>query len=114
VVSDSQAQDIDVVLHALADPTRRDILVRALQGEESVSALARRYPMSFPAVHKHVAVLERANLVTKRRNGREQLVSGNVAAVRTVARFVDELEAVWRARVDRMAEVLRHEQGDRP
>jgi DNA-binding transcriptional ArsR family regulator len=113
MVSDSQTQDVDVVLHALADPTRRDILRRALQVEESVSALARRYPMSFPAVHKHVAVLERANLVTKRRNGREQLVAGNVAAVRTVAQLVDELEAVWRARVDRMAEALRHEQGDR-
>jgi DNA-binding transcriptional ArsR family regulator len=114
MVSDAPPQDVDVVLHALADPTRRDILLHALQGEESVSALARRYPMSFPAVHKHVAVLERANLVTKRRNGREQLVAGNMAAVRTVARLVDELEAVWRARVDRMADVLRNEQGDRP
>jgi DNA-binding transcriptional ArsR family regulator len=113
MVTDAQARDVDVVLHALADPTRRDILVRALQGEESVSALARRYPMSFPAVHKHVAVLERANLVTKRRRGREQLVAGNVDALRTVARLLDELEAVWRARVDRMEDVLRHEYGDR-
>jgi DNA-binding transcriptional ArsR family regulator len=108
-----QAREVDDVLHALADPTRRDILVRAIQGEESVSALARRYPMSFPAVHKHVAVLERANLVTKRRRGREQLVAGNVEALRTVARLLDDLEAVWRARVDRMEDVLRREQGDR-
>jgi DNA-binding transcriptional ArsR family regulator len=113
MVSGRQTQELNDVLHALADPTRRDILVRVLQGEESVSALTRRYPMSFPAVHKHVSVLERAGLVTKRRSGRERLVAGHVEALRIVARLLDDLEAVWRARVDRMADVLRHEQGDR-
>ena len=65
----------DLVFHALADATRRDIVRRAMQGEHSVSALSRNYPMSLPAVQKHVAVLERAGLVSKRRRGREQLVS---------------------------------------
>lgn len=102
-----------MVLHALADPTRRDILGRVLQGEESVSGLARRYPMSFPAVHKHVRVLEQAKLVTKRRSGRAQLVAGNMEPLATVARLLDDLEAVWRGRIDRMHDVLRHEQGDR-
>jgi DNA-binding transcriptional ArsR family regulator len=69
---------VDRVFHALADATRRDIVVRTLQAEHSLSALARLYPMSFAAVQKHVAVLERAELVTKRRRGREQLVTGNV------------------------------------
>ena len=69
----------DRVFRALADATRRDIVRRAMQGEHSVSALARLYPMSFAAVQKHVAVLEVAELVTKRRRGREQLVRGNVA-----------------------------------
>lgn len=117
MVSDPPSQAVDRVLQALADPTRRDILVRVLQSEESVSALARRYPMSFPAVHKHVTVLERAKLVTKRRSGREQLVAGNVEALGTVARLLDDLEAVWRGRVDRMDDVLRHTghtEGDRP
>src|SRR5918995_434428 len=72
----------DRVFHALADTTRRDIVVRTLEGEHSVSALARRYPMSFAAVQKHVAVLEEAGLVTKRRKGREQHVRGNVDTVR--------------------------------
>jgi DNA-binding transcriptional ArsR family regulator len=94
------------MFHALADATRRDIVVRTLQDEYSVSALARLYPMSFAAVQKHVAVLERAELVTKRRHGREQLVAGNIDAIRRVSALLDEFEAIWRARIDRMGEIL--------
>lgn len=96
----------DLVFHALADATRRDILERALQGEHSVTALARRYPMSFAAVQKHVAVLERAALVTKRRRGREQLVRGNVETLRDAHHLLDQLESLWRDRMERFAEVL--------
>jgi DNA-binding transcriptional ArsR family regulator len=102
----AQARGADQVFHALADPTRRDIVVRSLEAEHSVSALARLYPMSFAAVQKHVAVLERAELVTKRRRGREQLVRGNIDTVRGAARFLDELETVWRARIERFGDVL--------
>ena len=104
----------DRVFHALADATRRDIVVRPLQGEHSVSALARRYPMSFAAVQKHVAVLEEAGLVTKQRKGREQLVSGNVDTVRRASQLLDGLEAVWRARADRMSEILAEPNGGTP
>lgn len=97
---------VDRVFHALADGTRRDIVLRTLQGEHSVSALARQYPMSFAAVQKHVAVLESAGLVTKRRNGREQLVRGNVDTVRRASQLLDQLEAVWRGRMDRIGEIL--------
>ena len=75
----------DALFHALADRTRRDIMRRVLAGEHSVSALAATYEMSFAAVQKHVAVLEKAGLLTKRRSGREQLTSGDVEAVRSVA-----------------------------
>jgi DNA-binding transcriptional ArsR family regulator len=111
MVVDSQlAPDAaDRALRALADATRRDILVRTLAGEESVSALARRYPMSFAAVQKHVSVLEAAGLVTKRRRGREQLVAGDPTALRRAARVLDEVEAVWRARMDRFGEALADE-----
>jgi DNA-binding transcriptional ArsR family regulator len=104
----------DRVFHALADTTRRDIVVRTLEGEHSVSALARRYPMSFAAVQKHVAVLEGAGLVTKRRKGREQLVRGNVETVRRASQVLDALEAVWRARADRMSEILADPDGGTP
>jgi DNA-binding transcriptional ArsR family regulator len=107
-LSDERA---DRVFHALADATRRDIVRRAVGGEHSVSALARRYPVSLPAVQKHVAVLEAAGLVTKERRGREQLVRTNVDTVRRAALLLDQLEAVWRGRIDRIGEVLAEDQG---
>ena len=106
VVDEIERRALDDVFHALADGTRRDIVVRTLQQEYSVSALSRLYPMTFAAVQKHVAVLERAALVTKRRSGREQLVTGNVDTVRRAARLLDQLELLWRARLDRFGEVL--------
>lgn len=99
----------DRVFHALADTTRRDLVLRTLEGEHSVSSLARRYPMSFAAVQKHVAVLERAGLVTKQRKGREQLVRGNVDTIRKAHRLLEQLEAVWRGRIDRIGEILADE-----
>ena len=100
---------VDHVFHALADATRRDILRRCVQDEPSVSRLAEAYPMSFAAVQKHVSVLERAGLVTKKRRGREQLVRSDPDAVRGARQALDELEEAWRGRVDRMANVLAHE-----
>ncbi len=77
-----------------------------LAGEHSVSVLAAKYDMSFAAVQKHVAVLEKAGLLTKRRQGREQLASGDVAAVRSVASMLSELEQVWRGRIARIDDLL--------
>ncbi len=103
----TDSEDIaDALFGALSDRTRRDILRRVLSGEHSVSALAANYEMSFAAVQKHVAVLERAGLLRKRRNGREQLASGDMEAVRTVATLMAEFEAVWRGRVARMDALL--------
>jgi DNA-binding transcriptional ArsR family regulator len=96
----------DRALRALADPTRRDILRVTLVRPLSVSALARRYPMSFAAVHKHVSVLEDAGLVTKRRRGRESLVHGEIDRVRAVRAALDALEQVWRDRVAQMDRIL--------
>jgi DNA-binding transcriptional ArsR family regulator len=96
----------DALFHALADRTRRDILRRVLAGEHSVSALAADYPMSFAAVQKHVAVLERSGLVTKRRAGRERLARGDMEAVRSAASLLSELERLWRGRIDRIDALL--------
>ncbi len=99
----------DAFFHALADRTRRDILRRVLAGEHSVTALAAKYDMSFAAVQKHVAVLERAGLISKRREGREQLASGDVEAVRSVASMLTELEDIWRGRVAAIDDLLNKE-----
>ena len=96
----------DRLFHALADATRRDIVAIVLHDEQSVSDLARRYPVSFAAIQKHVAVLERAELVTKQRRGREQLVHGNVDTIRRAHGLLDRLEVVWRERIDRFGDVL--------
>jgi DNA-binding transcriptional ArsR family regulator len=99
----------DRVFQALADGTRRDILARVIHDGQSVSALARLYPMSFAAVQKHVAVLEQAGLVTKQRRGREQVVHGQVDALRRAAGLLGELENIWRHRVRAIEDVLRRD-----
>ncbi|MBM3676689.1 MAG: winged helix-turn-helix transcriptional regulator [Actinobacteria bacterium] len=106
VVCCLEAGHADRVFQALADATRRDILARVLRADVTVSGLARHYPVSFAAIQKHVAVLERAELVTKERRGRERLVRGNAEAIRRARRLLDELEVVWRDRVDRIEAVL--------
>ena len=106
VVGGPTDAEVDRLFHALADATRRDILRRCLADEPSVSRLADVYPMSFAAVQKHVSVLERAGLVTKERRGREQLVRTDGDAVGRARGVLDELEAVWRGRVDRMTDLL--------
>jgi len=96
----------DHLFGALADSTRRDILRRCAAGHPSVTEVAAGYPMSFAAVQKHVAVLERAGLVTKTRRGREQLVRTDTAALRRARNALDQLETTWRGRIDRMSSEL--------
>ena len=100
------APDFDLMFSALADATRRDIVRRAIDGEEGVSELADHYAMSFAAVQKHIAVLERAGLVTKRQSGRRKVVSTNVPALTSVRRLLDHYEELWRGRIDRMSDLL--------
>jgi DNA-binding transcriptional ArsR family regulator len=91
---------------ALADHTRRDIVRRAIGGEEGVAELARHYPMSFAAVQKHVAILERAGLVIKRRIGRRKVVRINLEGLRVARRLLDQYEEMWRGRIDRMTDLI--------
>src|SRR6478735_2788459 len=98
--------EIDLVFHALAAATRRDILRRAIVGEHSVSALAREYDMSFAAVQKHVTVLEAAGLIVKRAEGRERLVRADPQMIARARALLDRFEALWRSRVDRLDALL--------
>ncbi|BCL15354.1 ArsR/SmtB family transcription factor [Micromonospora sagamiensis] len=109
VVDELAGTEADRVFQALADATRRDILARVIRGGQSVTALAQHYAMSFAAVQKHVAVLEKATLVTKQRKGREQIVHGDLTALRRVGRLLDAYEELWRHRVQRMERVLDQE-----
>ena len=98
--------DFDPLFAALADHTRRDIVRRAITAEEGVVELAGHYPMSFAAVQKHVAVLERAGLVTKQHIGRRRVVRTNLEALLVARRLLDQYEELWRTRIDRMDELI--------
>ena len=74
-----------------------------------MSALADSYAMSFAAVQRHVAVLERAGLVRKAVSGRERLVRGDLDAIRSAARQLDEYEEIWRGRIGRIEQILAEE-----
>ena len=102
----SSTFNADQVFAALADGTRRDIVLRALGANEGVAELARHYPMSFAAVQKHIAVLERAGLVTKERNGRRKVIRTDMERLRLARGLLDAYEALWRGRVDRMTDLI--------
>ena len=106
VVDQLSDAEVDRLFHALADATRRDIVRRAIDGQEGVAELAGHYPMSFAAVQKHVAVLERAGLVTKQRIGRRKVVRTNLEGLRVARRLLDAYEELWRGRLGRMADLV--------
>jgi DNA-binding transcriptional ArsR family regulator len=106
VKSLEHAELTDRLFFALSDPTRRDIVTQTLDRQRSVSELGRLYPISLTAVQKHVDVLVGAGLVSKHRSGREQLVRGEIGQLRRAHELLDELEAVWRARLERFENVL--------
>jgi DNA-binding transcriptional ArsR family regulator len=101
--------DFDRMFGALADPTRRDIVRRAIDAEEGVAELAGHYAMSFAAVQKHIAILERAGLVTKERIGRRKVVRTNLEGLRVARRLLDQYEELWRGRIGRMTALVQHE-----
>lgn len=99
--------DLDLIYQSLADRTRRDILTRTCEREQTISELADLYQMSFAAVAKHVTVLERAKLVQKRKEGRQQIVSINQHAFEFAAEYLKRFERLWRDRFDKLDDVLK-------
>jgi DNA-binding transcriptional ArsR family regulator len=100
------ALDHDRVFSALADATRRDIVRRAIAGNEGVAELAGHYPMSFAAVQKHVAILERAGLIGKQRIGRRKVVRTKAEGLRVAQDVLDRYRELWRGRIDRMTQII--------
>lgn len=113
VVDSPTEAEADRIFHALADTTRRDILTRVIRQEQSVSTLARHYPMSFAAVQKHVAVLQHAALVIKVKRGREQVVHGDPTALRCAARLLEAYEQLWRHRAAAIEQILHEDREER-
>ncbi len=101
--------EIDAIFHALADATRRDIVARVIEREQSVSGLAASYAMSFAAVQKHIAVLERASLVVKSQRGRERIVRAEPAAIARARAVLEHYETLWRHRAAAIDAILAEE-----
>ena len=114
VRSHERERQTDRLFFALSDATRRDIVTQTLDRARSVSELGRLYPISLTAVQKHVEVLVDAGLVSKHRRGREQLVQGDVEQLRRGHHLLDELEALWRTRLERFEDVLNETTGKEP
>ena len=93
-------QNLDLVFRALADPTRRAILDRLAQEEMTVGELAKPFPLSFAAVSKHIGVLERAGLATRRVRGRERVCRINPAALKDAHAWLEFHERFWAERLD--------------
>ena len=108
--SELSETEIDRVFQALAASTRRDILRRTIECEQSVSTLAREYDMSFAAVQKHVAVLEEARLIIKRAEGRERLVCANPDMIARARILLARYEELWRSRIARLDDLLAEDQ----
>ena len=111
VLEKESEESLNQLFRALADGTRRDILARALVETPSVTELAARYDMSFAAVQKHVAVLERAGLIRKHAQGRAQRVATDRARLQRAGELLDHYEALWRQRLAQLDDVLLPEKG---
>ena len=97
---------LDDTLGALADPTRRAILLRLSEGEARVTDLAAPFEISLNSVSKHIRILERARLVTRRKVGREHLLSSNARPLDEAAAWIDRLRDHWNRRLDRLEKAL--------
>jgi len=98
------AKDLNQVIVAIADPTRRAIVGRLARGPARISDIAAPFPMSLTGFCKHVRVLERAGLVRRTHRGRENTLELTAEPLREVARWVSQYERFWNARLDRLEE----------
>jgi DNA-binding transcriptional ArsR family regulator len=101
---------LDDTLMALADPTRRAILARLAGGEARVTDLAAPFPMSLNSVSKHIRILERADLVRRRKQGREHLLALNPAPMEAAGRWIEEQRALWGWRLSELDKILKEQQ----
>ena len=105
-------RQVTQVFAALADPTRRRILAGlSSQGESRVTALARPFRISLPAVSRHLRVLERARLIQRRRDGREHLIRPRPEGLREAQQWIAHCVAGWEFSFDALDRLLENDQG---
>ena len=102
-------EKLDATFHALADPTRRAMLVRLGQGEHSIAELAAPFDMSLWGATKHIRVLEEAGLVSCRKIGRAQLCSLRPGPLGQAHRWLKQWESFWSSRLNDLEALIKHE-----
>jgi DNA-binding transcriptional ArsR family regulator len=100
-------QTLDAAYSALADPTRRAILARLALGDATVGEIAQPFPISGPAVSRHLKVLEEAQLVTRRRHGQTHILALNPLGLKSAQEWLDHYRAFWTGALDRLDAHLR-------
>ncbi len=100
---------LDTIFGSLADPTRRDILSRLQDGQLNISEVAEPYDMSLAAVSKHLKILEKAKLIMKRRQGKQQIVTLEPRAMMQATNYLKQYEQLWNERFDRLEQLLNEE-----
>lgn len=105
-----EEEQTDLLFHALSDRTRRDIMAKVGERELSISDLARQYDISFAAIQKHVTVLERASLVTKRTVGRQKRLTGNTEALRRASELLARYEQLWVRRIAAIDQLIEQDE----
>jgi DNA-binding transcriptional ArsR family regulator len=102
-------ETLDHTLIALADPTRRAILRQLVNGDARVTELAEPFEISLNSISKHIRILERGRLVTRRRSGREHIISINPDSLDEASRWINEQRSLWAARLDMLGQLLEEE-----
>lgn len=102
-------QHLDAIFQALADPTRRSMLHAMRDGEQTVGQLAAPFDMSLAGASKHVQVLEKANLITRRKVGRTSFCAINEAAFIAAQDWFGTYSKLWNARLDNLETLLDQE-----
>lgn len=101
--------NLDTIFASLADPTRRDILARVARAELSVGELVEKYDVSFAAISKHLNVLERAKLITKRREGKKQMVTLAPDALRSADEYLEQYKQMWEQKFNKLDALLKED-----
>lgn len=95
------------VFQALADETRRDILRRLINGEQTITQIAQKYSISFAAVAKHLNVLEAAALIIKKKQGRTQVIKANPNTIASTTDYLKRYEQMWDEKFNKLEEVIK-------
>ena len=100
---------LDAVFGCLSDPTRRDILTRVANAELSVGELVQKYNVSFAAISKHLKIMEKANLITKRKEGNKHMVTIAPHALRSADEYLEQYRQMWEQKFKKLDQLLKEE-----